>query len=290
MSRYLHQVRRQKQAHRKSFNRQILEVLTLLMLSAALAFNWSVQHELTANMVVSITMTTILTAAPPLLVSFLIPWTPGGMLLQRINAGTWGFAAVVLCAGFFVYYAFELQWSWWAAQPIVEETDLVWQQVLAGMIGFIVIPALMWSSVSNDDLAEQARQAHLVKRYEMQAKADMAILRNTVQRAERLAMNGLANLTANQQHELAFIIHGIHQGMENHLQAISQDIQWLSGSAELYDFVDGNEDYRGYLDMLAEFLEPIEATYTPVTEQTGMQQEQTHHDRAAGLWQRIMGG
>ena len=47
---------------------------------------WGVQSTLIPdNRVVALAFTAILVLAPPSLVSFLIPWSPGGMLLQKVN-------------------------------------------------------------------------------------------------------------------------------------------------------------------------------------------------------------
>jgi len=74
----------------------------------------------------------LLASAPPSLVSFLIPWSPGGMLLQKVNARTWGYLVVIGCSMYLLYYSFQIQWSWWAAQPVVADTGLIYHQVLIG--------------------------------------------------------------------------------------------------------------------------------------------------------------
>jgi len=97
------------------------------------------------------------------LTSFLIPWSPGGMSLQKINARTWGYTVVISASLYLIYYSFEIQYSWWAAQPNVADMGLVMQQVIIGIIDFIIIPALLWTPVTSEELMEQVRQAHLVK-------------------------------------------------------------------------------------------------------------------------------
>jgi hypothetical protein len=184
MSHYLNMLRQQR---RRSTGieftaRTLLTILAFVAMAGAAVYWWGVQSQLTDNRIVAIAFTAILVLAPPSLVSFLIPWSPAGMLLQKVNARTWAFPVIIGCALYLLYYAFQLQWAWWAAQPVVAETNLVYQQVLIGMIGFIIIPALLWTPVSSDELVEQVRQAHLVKRYELQTQADIAILRATLLR------------------------------------------------------------------------------------------------------------
>ena len=95
---------------------------------------------------------------------------------------------------YLAYYSFQVQWSWWAAQRVVADSHLIWQQVLVGMIGYIIIPALLWTPVLSEELEEKLKQAQLVKRYELQTQADIAILQATLLRAQQQALVGFANL------------------------------------------------------------------------------------------------
>lgn len=198
--------------------------------------------------------TAILVLAPPVLVSFLIPWSPGGMLLQKINAKTWGYAVVILCALFLVYYSFEIQYSWWARELTVASTGLIIQQVLVGIIGFIIVPALLWAPVTSEELVEQVRQAHLVKRYELQAQADIAILRNTMLRAQEQALVGFANLTAAEREELAGAMQGLVTGIDHTLKEIGQSVKKVSNATIPFHSLEDNEDIRDYLEYIHDSL------------------------------------
>jgi hypothetical protein len=213
-----------------------------------------VQSELTNNIAMAIAFTTILVLAPPVLVSFLIPWSPGGMLLQKINAKTWGYVVVIVSALFLIYYSFEIQYTWWAAQPVVAETQLIIQQVLVGIIGFIVIPALLWTPVTSEELVEQVRQAHLVKRYELQAQADIAILRNTMLRAQEKALIGFANLTPDERQELAGVMHGLVTSIDKTLQDVGESVKKVTGVTIPFNSLHDNEDIQDYLDYIHESL------------------------------------
>ncbi len=223
------------------------------MVSSAVYW-WGVQSQLTSNVAMAVAFTAILVLAPPVLVSFLIPWSPGGMLLQKINARTWGYAVVILAALFLIYYSFEIQYSWWAAQPVVSDTGLILQQVLVGIIGFIIIPALIWTPVTSEELVEQVRQAHLVKRYEMQAQADIAILRGTLLRAQEKALKGFANLTAAEREELALVMQGLVKGIDKTLKEVGQSVKVVSNATIPFNSLEDNDDIREYLDYVHETL------------------------------------
>jgi hypothetical protein len=213
------------------------------------------KSALTDNRIVAIAYTAILVLAPPSLVSFLIPWSPAGMLLQKVNLRTIGYSVVIGCALYLLYYSYHIQTSWWAAQPIVQDANLVNQQMLIGLIGFIIIPALLWTPVSSDELVEQVRQAHLVKRYELQTQADIAILRATLLRAQQLALKGFANLTIQERQELAGAMNGLMSSLDRTLKEVGDTVKTVSGVAMPFDdMLDDNADIRGVLDYISDSL------------------------------------
>jgi hypothetical protein len=234
--------------------KSLLAVLALVAMGGLAVYWWGVQSQLTGNTVVAAAFTAILVLAPPSLTSFLIPWSPGGMLLQKINARTWGYAVIISAALYLLYYSFEIQYSWWQAQEVVRDTGLVLQQVIIGIIGFIIIPALLWTPVTSEELVEQVRQAHLVRRYELQTQADIAILRATLLRAQEKALIGFANLTVQEREELAGVMRGLVKGIDQTLRDIGDSVKTVSGATIPFGSLDDNDDIRGYLDYISESL------------------------------------
>lgn len=256
-SNYLNMIRgqRRRPGNVQLTSRTLLAILAFVAMAGSAAYWWGVQSQLTENRIVAVAFTAILVLAPPSLVSFLIPWSPAGMLLQKVNARTWAFPVIIGCALYLLYYAFQLQWAWWAAQPVVADANLVYQQVLIGMIGFIVIPALLWTPVSSDELVEQVRQAHLVKRYELQTQADIAILRATLLRAQEKALVGFANLTVQEREELAAVMQSLVSGIDRTLKEVGQTVKTVSGVALPFDnMLDDNQDIRDVLEYIGDTL------------------------------------
>lgn len=235
-------------------SKSLLTILAFIAMLGSAVYWWGVQNALTENRLIAASFTAILVLAPPSLVSFLIPWSPGGMLLQKINARTWGYLVVVACALFLLYYSFQIQWSWWAAQPVVQNSNLVYQQVLIGIIGFIVIPALLWTPVTSEELVEQVRQAHLVKRYELQTQADIAILRATLLRAQEKALLGFAQLTLEEREELAGVMRGLVSGIDRTLQEMGASVKTVSGATIPFGALEDNDDIRDVLDYISDSL------------------------------------
>jgi hypothetical protein len=254
-SRYLEMIRGQKRGQGFQFTaKSLLALIACIAMVGSGIYWYGVQNELTSNKVVAVAFTFILVLAPPSLMSFLIPWSPGGMLLQKINARTWGYAVIIGAALYLVYYSFEIQYSWWLAQPVTAETGLVMQQVIIGIIGFIFIPALLWTPVTSEELVEQVRQAHLVRKYELQTAADIAILRATLLRAQEKALIGFANLTVQEREELAGVMRGLVKGIDSTLRDIGESVKTVSGAAIPFASLDDNDDIRGYLDYVSEQL------------------------------------
>ncbi len=254
-SRYLDVIRGQRRRGGWQFSaKTLLAILAVIAMTGSAVYWWGVQSQLTDNMVVAVAFTAILVLAPPSLTSFLIPWSPGGMLLQKINARTIGYTVIIGSALYLLYYSFEIQYSWWAAQAAVAETGLILQQVIIGIIGFIIIPALLWTPVTSEELVEQVRQAHLVRRYELQTQADIAILRATLLRAQEKALIGFANLTVQEREELAGVMRGLVKGIDQTLRDIGVSVKTVSGATVPFSSLEDNEDIRGYLDYISESL------------------------------------
>lgn len=249
--------RRSKSTITMPTSRVILLLLMVVCLIASALYWWRVQHALVPNdNVIAVAYTAIMVLAPPALISFLIPWSPGGMLLQKVNARTVGYPVVIACSIYLAYYSYQIQWSYWAAQPAVAEVGLVNQQMLIGIIGFIIIPALLWTPVSSDELVETVRQAHLVKRYELQTQADMAILRATLLRAQEKALVGFANLTVDEREELAAVMRALIGGIDKTLREFGQTVKTVSGVTVPFDgLLDDNPDIRDVLEYISESLE-----------------------------------
>lgn len=252
--------------HQESFQftaKTLLLCLAVVLLAGSAVFWWTIQSQLTGSWPIAMTYTLIMVAAPPILTSFLIPWSPGGMLLQRINARTVGYAVVIIISMFMLYYSYAIQVEWWNSQPNTTGTSMVFMQAMVGIIGFILVPALSWTPVSGDELVEQIKQAHLVRRYELQAQADIAILRATLLRAQEKALVGFANLTVQEREELSGVMRGLVGGIDRTLKEIGQSVKVVSGATVPFDSLDDNEDIRSYLEYVHDSLTGASMVATP---------------------------
>ncbi len=87
-SRYLEMVRGQRRNRGGGFQftaKSLLVVLAVCAMIGSAVYWWGIQSVLTPNKMIAGSFTLILVLAPPSLVSFLIPWSPAGMLLQKIK-------------------------------------------------------------------------------------------------------------------------------------------------------------------------------------------------------------
>lgn len=249
-----------------------MNILAFIAMAGSALWHFEIQRQLSDHLPIIFAFSAILTLAPPTLTAFMIPWSPAGMLLQKVGYRTVGFWIALLCTAILIYYTFELQYSWWAAQNATQDAGLVWQQVIIGIIGFILIPALLWTPVRTDELTETVRQAHLVRRYELQTEADIAILRAQLLNAQAKSLIGLADLTVGERRELASAMRGLVVGIDQTLNSIGHSVNAMGGALQQYDALDDNQDIREYLGYVA-----TSVSDTPVSQvMTKARQQQPH--------------
>jgi uncharacterized protein YqgC (DUF456 family) len=206
---------------------------TLLLGAAIVAtllnvpFWWNIQSALTSSVTLAAMMTIGCVLIPPILLSLLFPWTPAGALVAKFNAKLPGNFLVVGASLWFVYYGYTMQEAYWTAQPAGAQGH-AWSQAILGMVVGYVIPTLAWGMVGVSDLADELRQIQLVRKYEMEADAQLAFIRSQVYRAQELAARGLAELTTAERQELAAILPALFEDMERSRQEIGQHVHRIA--------------------------------------------------------------
>jgi hypothetical protein len=209
--------------------RRALLTVALGALAGSASFWWEVERSLTPTAGVAAAYTLILTLGPPALMAFLLPWSPAGRLLARLRARTWGTLVVMLCALILGWYTVERQAAWWALQPVVAASGLTILQTLIGLIGFVLIPALVWAPTGDDQLLHDLKQAELIARSAAQTQADLALLRATLLRAQVLARRGAAAWTPDERAELAQILRGMVDGIATSLDQLATSVTSVTG-------------------------------------------------------------
>ena len=248
--------------------RNLLTILAFTSMIGSFAYWWGVQSVLTNNKLIAAAYTLILVLAPPSLTSFIIPWSPAGMLLQKINAKTIGYPVIVASSLILLWYSYTIQTQWWATQPVVAQSNIVQLQVLIGLIGFIFVPALLWTPVNSEELVEKIRQAHLVRKYELQTQADIAILRSTLLKAQEKALIGFANLTIQEREELALTMRGIVRGIDTTMKEMADSIKTVAGATAPFASLTDNEDIKGYLEYVSDSILDAAPLPEPKTKET----------------------
>jgi hypothetical protein len=122
--------------------------------------------------------------------------------------------------------------------------------MIIGIIGFVIIPALLWTPVTTTEMVETLRQAHLVKRYEIQTQADIGMLRATLMRAHQLSAKGVANLTEAEVAELTGVVAGLMAGMDRTIEEIRDTVGVVSGVTLPYERLSDDESVQSRIDML----------------------------------------
>lgn len=244
--------------------RRMLVYMAFVSVVASGAYWWIVQSTLTGHTAVAIAFTAIMTLAPPLLTAFLVPSTPAGMLLQKINAQTWGFVIVIAASLYLIYYSFTMQVIWWSAQNGAASMNLVYHQAIIGVIATILVPALLSSVVTSEELIERLKQAHMVKRYEIQVNAQERILRAVSIRGQSMAMRGFANLTEGEREEFAAVISGLVCGIDSTLREINNGVNTVSGAEIRYAGLLNDETVQASLLEISETIQQQPGNQAPV--------------------------
>jgi hypothetical protein len=200
-----------------------LRVLGVSMMLGAVVYFTNIQLDLQPDLFVAIIWGIILGGGPPALGSFLVAWSPGAMLVQRTYVKTFGFVALLAAFIFLSYYSLELSYAWWAAQEGARETGLVRHQTIISYIAGVLIPSLVFSPFSYTELRERIRQAHLVKKYEIQSQGEIEIMRRGNYRALELANKG-SNRTPKENQELASYAKNLIEGIDSTLDETRRDV------------------------------------------------------------------
>lgn len=218
-------------ARRATVGRNALDALALLFLLASGAF-WAVLHWTALvvdgaswpQMVVAIVMTAIYALALPLLLSMLAPSTPAGMLLQKTQWKTIGFALIIGSAAFLGWHAKNLMLLWFEAQPLISEAGQEMAYTIACLIGFVVIPALAWVQATPEQWLQAIQQAHAVRKLELQQNGEIAIIKARLLWAEQRAAISYANLLPAEQQEVRATLEGLFKAIADNQRDIARTV------------------------------------------------------------------
>lgn len=239
--------------------RDMLRMLGLLCLLVSGAFWLPIQWQLVApgsptEMVVAIAFGLFLVLGPPIFTSFFIPWSPAAQLIARVNAKTIGQSVALGVMLYLLYYAGFLGLTWWQARPVVAAANLSSQQMLIGIIATIICPALLWAPASPEELEDILKQDQMVRRYQLQTEADIAICRAALLDAQTIAAKGLLeSIKVFGPERIAYSIQTVLTGLDESIAGIAHQV---SGLSDVYVDIPGfeydGEDVRGILQYLGD--------------------------------------
>lgn len=241
-----------RRTRRYGVGRTVLDTLAGVFLLCSVGFwgalHWQVFAVSFANipqLIVAVVMTLVYSLATPLLLSMLVPTTPGGQLLQKTQWRTVGFPVIVASAALLGYHAFNLMLLWFSAQPAIAEAGQARAYALCAAIGFVVIPALCWVQVTPERWIREVEQAHHVKKLELEQRGEIAIIRARLLWAEQKAAVSYAKLLPAEQQEVRDTLRGLLMGIADTQRSIARtmgiqgDIERsIMGDAEIADSLD----------------------------------------------------
>jgi hypothetical protein len=214
--------------------KNVLRALAVLMLGISAYFWFGLQSILTANRASAIGMTAILTLATPSLASFLLPWSPAAQLLQKMTWKSWGYFVLTISGGWLLYYEWDLLTTWWSQQPNTVQAGLAMKQAITSIIGFVVVPTLVWSAVDTNELLGLFHQNMVVKKFEIETAAIVEGIRIKRMRANYLGAIGWANLLPAERTEFLNLGEEFRVGFEQDMRALNEGVGRMLGSEEEY--------------------------------------------------------
>ncbi|HWP87699.1 MAG TPA: hypothetical protein VNM70_07455 [Burkholderiales bacterium] len=253
--------RRFRQLQRATVARSALDVIALIFLCCGFAF-WAVAFWqllappalLSLLTIQACVLALVYSLAAPLLLSMLVPTTPAGQLLQKTQWRTIGFPVIIAGALYLTYQAGYMLEAWLSAQPAIADAGMARSLAISMTIALIVIPALSWVQLTPERWLAQIQQAHAVKKLELQQRGELAIVKASLLRAERLAIKGWANLLPLEQEEVFSTMRGLLMSSSD----VQRDIvRTLDLSAELEREIMSDQVIADRLDHVARALDVL---------------------------------
>ena len=209
------------------------------------------------GMILSISF--LFSLALPALLSILVPTTPASQFLQKTRWGTVGFWVTVAGAIFLFYVAWQLTWSWQAAQPNVAQAGYTYHMTLVWIILLALVPGVALVQMPTERLVKEFQQAQAVRRLELSYKHDLLLAKEAYGRALAILRTGLDRATLEQRQYVAGVFQAIHTAESNNLRIIG---------GMLYDYGDGETLVGSENDDLAEQLVLIGDAIMETADQT----------------------
>jgi hypothetical protein len=251
LQRYLEYARRERASHEGWTSQTLLHWLAALGICASAAY-WGAIHWMLmgGNVVLAVAFTAIIVFGTPGLASFFLPWSPAGMLLAKTRSKTYGQIAAATMFFVLLGYSVHVSYSFWLAQPAIVASQMEVWMVVIGVVGFIGMPALVWTPVSMKEFVSHIDQAHQVTRYEMMIKADLASLRAQLIQYQMLCMKNWAELLPEERKQIALFGKALYQGIQKTLIDLGGGFELVSKSAIKFQLKDS--------DVLGEWMGSIE--------------------------------
>ncbi len=246
---------------RATVARSALDIIALVFLFAGFAF-WAVAfwqllappQLLSLLSIQAAVLAVAFSLAAPLLLSMLVPTTPAGQLLQKTQWATVGFYVILAAAFYLTYQAEQLIEVWLYAQPGIAEVRYERRLAIVLVIAFVVVPALAWVQLTPERWVQSVQQAHAVKKLEMQHRGELAILKASILRSERLALKGWANLLPLEKEEVFHTVRGLLQSTSD----IQRDIvRTMALGADLERDIIGDQEIADQLDYVKDALDVL---------------------------------
>jgi hypothetical protein len=288
-----------QQVRRATTATSILDVGAWIGLCAGLLF-WAnffwlmIEPALMTEMVQAMAMAAAYSVVLPMLLSTLVPSTPAGMLLQQTRWKTVGFIVTIGITGYLAYHALTVLWAYWASRPNVLASGQDLPLAIGSLIIFVFVPALAWVQAAPDRWVAEVQAAMAVRKLKMAHEANIMAAKTQYLRNISLLRRGIANLSAQEQRELAEGLVMFQRAENEAIGTIVDTLESMTGISTGVNLIGDDELERAYTGItqklagliaepnVEDYVEAATAPAPPAAAEppTGIRPRPDHADRA----------
>lgn len=171
-----------RRSRQKLVTKDSVASVGVVWLVLSTAYWWSISTALSHDRFVALVLSAPLVLMPPAVGKMLGLWSRYGLPPSK-NKRAWELVVVTAGSLSLLYCSYQMQYAWWKMQPQVVKQDLLVPQILVGIVGFVVIPALLWMTVAARERSERVQQVQAIKRPRQQVKT--RLFRYRIRRSRR---------------------------------------------------------------------------------------------------------
>lgn len=239
------------------------KILAYICVAGSAAFWIPVQLDLASPIgswrewLIAVMFGAFMVIGPPV---FIAPFTPRSRIQQfllELNALTIGRALSLGIGVYLAYYAFQIQYAWWAGRPNVAQTGMLTWQAILGLIFTVAAPTLLIAAASMREANEELEREQAYEKMRRTYRNRQALLALQHRNAVRLMRRGLAELAPRELEELTGYMAKLDAEDAAAAREVSEIQQQIGVLGEIREITGGDPELSDRIDFLALVAEEL---------------------------------